>query len=295
MKRLLFLVLLVFWAIPPAAAVAEIKVLASAAPIHSLIAGVMAGVGSPELIVKSTASPDNYRLTPAAAARIAKADLIFMVGPGLENSLLKPIAVLAKKARVVILAEAPGVRLAAPRGENNARQTYDFHIWLDPANARAIVLAAVGALSKADPANAASYTTNGRKLDRRLATLERDLRRRLAPLGRQPFLVYHNAFAYLERAFGLEVAGSLAGPAGAPMSARRVARLRALIRSRRIRCLFLGPLQSSNSVRALTDGLDVSLGVLDPLGMGMEPGPELYFRMMENLARALEGCLSPAG
>ncbi len=291
MKRFIFLALLVFLTVPPAAAAAEIRVAVSVAPVHSLIAGVMAGTGSPDLIIKPNASPDNYRLTPAAAAVISNADLIFMVGPGLESSLVRPLAVLAKKARVVTLAEAPGIRLTAPTGENNARRAYDFHIWLDPANARAVVRAAVRALSEADPANATRYTANGRKLDRRLAALGRDLRRRLTPLGRQPFLVYRNAFAYLGRAFGLDIAGSISRPAGAPMSARRVRRLRGLIRSRRIRCLFLGPLQTSRSVRALTDGTDLSLGVLDPLGAETKPGPALYFRIMENLARALEGCL----
>ncbi len=292
MNRFFFFALLVFWTVlPTAAASAEIRVAVSVAPIHSLIAGVMAGTGMPELILKSGVSPHGFSLTPAAAARIAKADLIFWVGPGLENFLVKPLALSAKKTRIVTLAEAPGVRFAAPTGENNARRAYDSHIWLDPANARAIVLAAVAALSKADPANAARYTANGRKLDRRLAALDRDLRRRLAPLANRPFLVYHNAFAYLGQAFGLDIAGSVARPAGVSMSARRTRRLRGLIRSRRIRCLFLGPLQPPGTVRALTDGTGVSLGVLDPLGAETKPGPALYFRIMENMARALEECL----
>jgi zinc transport system substrate-binding protein len=291
MNRLFFFAL--FWTVLPAAAGAGIRVAVSVAPVHSLIAGVMAGTGSPELILKSGASPHDYSLTPAAAALISRADLIFWVGPGLESSLLKPLAVLAKKARIVTLAEAPGVRLTAPTAKNNSRQAP--YIWLDPAGARAIVRAAVAALSKADPANAARYTANGRKLDRRLAGLDRDLRRRLAPLAKHPFMVYHNAFAYLQRAYGLKIAGPVGRRAGELMSAGRLRRLRALIRSHRIRCLFIGPLQSRRSVRALTDGLELSLGVLDPLGMEAKPGPALYFHMMENLARALEGCLSPAG
>lgn len=283
----------------PVAAGAGIRVAVSVAPVHSLIAGVMAGTGSPELIIKPGASPHDYGLTAAAAALLSRADLVFWVGPGLESSLQKPLTVLAKKARIVTITEAPGVRLTAPTGEKASRAyeasgasgAYDPHIWLDPANARAIVRAAAAALSKADPANAAHYAANGRKLDRRLATLDRDLRRRLAPIANRPFMVYQNAFAYLQRAYGLKIAGSVVRRGGELMSAGRARRLRAIIRSRRIRCLFIGPLQSRRSVRALTDGLELSLGVLDPLGMGTKPGPELYFDMMENMARSLKGCL----
>jgi len=84
---------------------------ASIAPIHSLVAGVMAGVGEPVLLVKGGASPHTYTLKPSDAAALAGAQIVFRVGPGLETFLDHPLETLAGQADVVDLADAPGLRL----------------------------------------------------------------------------------------------------------------------------------------------------------------------------------------
>jgi zinc transport system substrate-binding protein len=83
----------------------------SIAPIHSLVAGVMAGVGEPVLLVKGGASPHTYTLKPSDAAALAGAQIVFRVGPGLETFLDHPLETLAGQADVVDLADAPGLTL----------------------------------------------------------------------------------------------------------------------------------------------------------------------------------------
>ena len=78
----------------PAAAAPE--VVASVAPIHSLVAAVMAGVGEPKLLVPPGASPHAYSLRPSEARALAGADIVFRVGPGLETFLDKPLAALVE-------------------------------------------------------------------------------------------------------------------------------------------------------------------------------------------------------
>lgn len=99
----------------PAVADEAPHVVASVAPIHSLVAAVMQGVGEPTLIVKSGASPHSYSLRPSDARSLQEADAVFWVGEGLETFLTGPLATLSPDARVVELAEAPGLVLLPVR------------------------------------------------------------------------------------------------------------------------------------------------------------------------------------
>ena len=74
-------------------------VVASIKPVHSLVAGVMQGVGEPTLIVKGAASPHTYALRPSDAAALERASLVFWVGPEMEAFLGKALGSLADGAR----------------------------------------------------------------------------------------------------------------------------------------------------------------------------------------------------
>ena len=91
------------------AAVASIK------PIHSLLAGVMEGVGRPHLLVKGGASPHTYSLRPSEAQVLEEADLVVWVGEFLESFLIRPIQALAADAHVLELMQAEGVALLPVR------------------------------------------------------------------------------------------------------------------------------------------------------------------------------------
>lgn len=93
------------WADEPPNVVATIN------PVHSLIAAVTKGAGEPLLLVEGHASPHTYALKPSGAAALARADIIFRIGPDMETFLNRPLETLGDKARVVDLAKAPGLTL----------------------------------------------------------------------------------------------------------------------------------------------------------------------------------------
>lgn len=84
------------------------NVAADIAPIHSLVARVMEGVGAPDLIVQSGASPHEYSLRPSEAAALQSANLVFWVGPDLTPWLGNAIETIAPDADVTALMEAEG-------------------------------------------------------------------------------------------------------------------------------------------------------------------------------------------
>ncbi len=148
-------------------------------------------------------------------------------------------------------------------------------------------------LAGLDAGNAPAYRRNAAALARRLEALERELAERLAPLVARPYLVFHDAYGYFERRFGLRPVGAVtADPARAP-GARRVAQLRRLMRKGRVVCLFSEPQFPPRLVPVLIEGTRVRHATLDPLGAGLEPGAELYFTLLRNLAASLARCLAP--
>ncbi|MCH7693382.1 MAG: zinc ABC transporter substrate-binding protein, partial [Proteobacteria bacterium] len=133
---------------------------------------------------------------------------------------------------------------------------------------------------------------NGDRLTRRIDALDRDLRARLEPLSTTPFVVFHDAYRYLERAYGLNAVAFVTTAPERPPGARHLHRLRLKMRQMGVRCLFREPQFEPRLIAALTDRSEVRVGVLDPLGAQMEAGPDLYFRLMRANADALVACLA---
>lgn len=84
------------------------SVAADIPPVHSLVAIVMQGVGTPDLLVQPGASPHGYSMRPSEAEALERADLVFWVGEGLEPWLEGPLEALASDAQVVELMAVEG-------------------------------------------------------------------------------------------------------------------------------------------------------------------------------------------
>ena len=272
-------------------------------PLHSLVAALMAGIGKPDLVVPGTAVPRDYVPSAADTERLVKARLVFWIGPALERNFAKPLAAISAGTEVVSVAEGPGVVLRPTRSggawaleDDTSAGTADMsaldgHLWLDPQNARAIVALAAARLGAADPAHAARYTTNAAKLYERLDALDHALRQKLAAAADLRFLVYRDDYQYLEQRYRLSAAGAILGATSEPPGPVRLEALRHQIQLSHARCVFGEPDSPEAVIDAVTDGLGVRTGSLDPEGITLKPGPDLYFDLMTALAGSLRKCL----
>lgn len=277
------------------------RVIASIRPVEALVAGVMANVGTPQLLVPAGESPHDYALKPSQAASLEEADLVFWIGPAMEHFLVKPIDTIASGARSVPLMTADGVVTMPFRAgglfeaddDGDHDDGADPHVWLDPRNARAMVKAIAAALVAADPDNAATYRANAETLDGRLVALEGELAALLAPVAGRPFIVFHDAYHYFEARFGVTAAGSITvNPELAP-GAERLAAIRERIAGAGALCVFTEPQFPPRIVAILIDGTGARTGVLDAEGgFDLPDGPDLYFGLMRELAGNLAGCLA---
>jgi len=267
------------------------RVVADTPVVHALAAQVMAGIGTPELLVTGGADPHHVTLRPSEAARLAEADLVLWVGPNMTPWLADALAALAPDTPAPSLLDAPGVTVRRPGFSDAA--PLDPHAWLDPRNARAWTAAIAEALAAADPANAGRYRANAAATDARIATLDRDLAQLLAPLGDRPILVLHDAYGYLADAYDLRIIGAVLGVDGGAAGALRLARLAEAAQDGAIACAFGEPGRPDGVLRAAVDGSDVPVGLLDPEGRALAPGPDLYDVLMRDIAAALTACAPP--
>ena len=302
----LLLLLLLAWG---TAGAAVPKVVASIAPVHSLVSGVMAGVGRPALLLKGYTSPHTYQLRPSDASALANAGVVFWVGEGLESFLAGALGRLAPQARHLALMEAPGMTLLEARsggllepdeaspghGHGHGAHGLDPHVWLAPANAEAMVEAVAALLAEVDPANAAAYRRNAGELKGRLQELDRALAALLEPVADRRYLVFHDAYQYLEHRYGLQAAGTItASPARMP-GARRLSALRDLVEGKEVRCVFSETQIDSPLVQTLVEGTGMRVAELDPLGSTRGAPPDRYFEMMRRNGQAIAECLAGAG
>ncbi|HRD66806.1 MAG TPA: zinc ABC transporter substrate-binding protein [Candidatus Competibacter sp.] len=299
----------------PLIVLAEPKVVVSIKPVHSLVSGVMQGVGEPSLLVQGGASPHEYNLKPSDARAISEAQIVFWIGPDMENFMVKPLSNAKGPVRPVALLDAPGVAVL-PLREGGAWEPHehehddhregpdhdrdhdrtagrDPHAWLDPAAAAAMVRQIVATLGEVDPGHRADYERNGAALVGRLNQLDRQLATELAPVKSQPYIVFHDAYQYFERRYGLSGVGSITLDPERRPGAKRVAEIRARVRDLSVRCVFGEPQFQPALVETIIAGSNARRGVLDPEGgTTLQAGPEAYFQLLGGLADALRTCLS---
>ncbi len=360
----------------PASQAAALEVVASIKPVHSLVAGVMKGVGTPALLMKGASSPHTFSLKPSDARMLERAQVIFWVGEALAPVLERPFEVLPKRAKVLALAEVKGIEFRKLRegglweeheddhgdekkahgdhdhkterhhgeekehhkadehheeekekrkaGEHHGEEKdhhhkaerhhdegkeghhkeeahghghghdhadVDAHIWLSPVNARKMVDVIARTLEEADPGNAKKYAANARSLKARINRLDEELRRTLAPVRGMPYIVFHDAYQYMEARYGLTPIGSVTlSPEKSPGAARLV-EIRKKIRSTKSICVFAEPQFNSRMVETIVSGTRAGIGVLDPLGADVPAGEDAYFVLMRAMAKSLTDCL----
>jgi zinc transport system substrate-binding protein len=294
----------------PGAARAELKVVVTSKPIHSLVAAVMEETGAPRVLIEGAASPHTYAMRPSDAKAVAGADVLFRVSAELEPFTAKLVKSLPKKVRVITLGEAPGLKLLDMReggafeahddhdkGHGHGKKAahdddeHDPHVWLDPGNAKAMVAQIVKVLGDASPAEAAKFKANGEALAAKIDALTSELERETKPLAGKPFIVFHDAFQYFERRFGVAAAGSITVRPDVQPSAKRLTELRKKILSHQAECVFAEPSFEPKLVKTLIEGTKARSGTLDAEGAGLKAGPELYFTLMRNVAAAMKQCL----
>ncbi len=178
--------------------------------------------------------------------------------------------------------------------EGHAHGKFNPHIWLDPVNAKALVHEIEEVLVEADPENAGKYKANAEKMMARLDELVVEVSADLKPVHDRGFIVFHDAYQYFEKRFDVAAAGSITVSPEVMPGAERITEIRAKVQELGAACVFAEPQFEPKLVSTVTEGTQAKSGVLDPLGAGLDTGPEMYFQLIRNMAASIKTCLSKA-
>ena len=181
---------------------------------------------------------------------------------------------------------------AHEHGHDHDHEEIDPHVWLDPENAKAFVGKIVTVLSAADPANAETYSANGKAEEDKLDALIETVNATLDPVRDRNFIVFHDAYHYFENRFGMEASGSITINPELRPGAERISEIQTKLKSLKAACVFAEPQFEPKIISVAIEGSDAHAGTLDPIGADLTPGPDLYQTLIENLATSMSECLS---
>ena len=295
---------------------ADIKVVTTIKPLHSLISSVMEGVGEPSLIIEGTSNPHTFVFKPSHAQMLEEADIVFWIGEDLEAFMEKPLDSLAGNATKISFMELSSIEKLKFREENifddhddhghddhdghedeheghddhdgHNHGEFDAHIWLDPSNAIKMVLEISHELSEIDPDNAAKYEQNENKTITSLNNLINEINSSIPKDA--SYVVFHDAYQYFENRFGVSSAGALTLNPDVLPGAKQIDAIQDLIQDENIKCIFSEPQYNPKIIETLAADMKISTGIMDPLGAFIEQGPEMYQNLILDIAISLKDC-----
>jgi len=287
---------------------ADINVVTTIKPLHSLISNVMKGVGEPSLIIEGTSNPHNFVLKPSHAKLLQDADIIFWIGEDLEAFMEKPLSSLAKDAKKISFMELGSIKKLKFR-ENNIfdhddhdghkeddhddhdghnHGEFDAHLWLDPVNAKEMVIEISHELSKLDPANKNKYKANADKTIEVLDSLIKEVNQSLPK--DISYVVFHDAYQYFEKRFEVTSAGALTLNPDVLPGAKQIVDIQSLIKEKNIKCIFSEPQYNPKIIETLASDTNISTGTMDPLGANLDRGVTMYSKLIMNIADSIKNC-----
>ena len=172
--------------------------------------------------------------------------------------------------------------------DGHAHGEHDIHFWLDPEIAKTIVKIVTRELSEIDPTNASTYKSNSIKAVNEIDQLISDTRSKIN--SNASYVVFHDAYQYFEKRFGVEVVGALTVNPEVLPGAKQLAEIREVIEHENINCLFSEPQFNPSIADTIAKDTGVKAAVIDPLGAELDPGKDLYFDLIGNIATSFESC-----
>ncbi|WIY27796.1 zinc ABC transporter substrate-binding protein [Parasedimentitalea psychrophila] len=288
------------------------RVATDIAPVHGLVARVMMGVGTPDLVMQPGASPHGYSMRPSEAMALSRSDFVIWMGEGLTPWLEGSVETLARDATVIELLDSDGITVLPFRegarfadhdseteedghddhGHDDAHghEGIDPHAWLAPENGKLWLELIAIELAQFDPVNAETYRANaaaGRaEIDQAVVTIDAAL----APLRNGGFVVFHDAFQYFETSFELSALAAISlGDASSPSPAR-IVEVRDTVAELGVSCVFSEPQFNPGLVAAVLDGTGAKTAVIDPMGTEIPLGPQFYPALLLDLGQRMAGC-----
>ena len=326
MNKLFTIIILLFISNTSVFASETKGVITTIQPINALVNAVIGNTGGSNSLIPSDVSPHEFKLKPSDVKNLQDGNIIFYISNHLESSITKVFKNLPKNIKIVNLMEETGINHLAIR-DNEAWERHDHHddhdkhakkdddhddhdkhakkdddhddhekeddvhIWLDPDNAIKIIQKVNKELSLLFPENSQIYNKNATNITNKITELKSELKEELLSIKDKPYIVFHDAYQYFEKVFGLNAVGSIALEDDVATSPKQISYIRNKIIKSNVSCVFQEPQFDSKLVKTVVEGTDAKIGTLDPLGVDIANKKDFYLQLLRNMSKSLKECL----
>lgn len=280
------------------------KIVVTIKPIYSLVAHLTDGVSTPILLSNNMQSPHHHNIRPSERRLIDHADMIIWLGPQMETYLAKIIQKQKDSSVNISLIKDDNLNLLNKRSKHSHNKEHqhsiitnklntektDQHIWLSITNVKVMSHHISKKLISHDPENTKHYKQNLKKLLKKIAQTDNEIRKTLND-NRQPFIVAHDAFQYFEKEYNLNYIAALNSGDDTSTSLKHLSEVKSLIKEKKIQCLAYQQPKPA-LVDTLTRKTQIKTVALDPLGITSNDNYNAWFETMKNLALNFQQCLA---
>lgn len=285
---------------------ADAAVVTSIKPLGFIASAITDGITQTQVLLPDGASEHDYSLRPSDIKRLQDAELVVWIGPEMETFMDKPMQRIAANRKVTI-AELAQVKPLLLKGDDDEEQhhgdgensdddhhhgIYNMHLWLSPEIARISAVAIHDKLLELMPQNRSLLDANLQEFEAQLAITDAQIGKELAPLKGKGYFVFHDAYGYFEKHYGLVSTGHFTINPEIQPGAQRLHEIRTQLVSQKAVCVFAEPQFRPAVIEAVARGTSVHMGTLDPLGMAIKPGKESYVQFLQQLAKQFSSCLT---
>ena len=259
------------------AAADRVAVFVSIAPQKYFVQQIGKDLVDVRIMVPPGASPSTYEPRPRQMTELAASRIYFAIGVAFENTWLDKIAAVNPGMRVVHTdngiekipmdahphADQVGRRESHSDEDAHGHGGLDPHIWLSPPLVTIQARTILAALQEIDSEHQNTYAANYRDFISRIDKLDADLKKTFVGRQNLQFMVFHPAWGYFARAYGLrqvpiEIEGKKPKPALLKESIEHA-------REKGIRVVFVQPQFSRKSAEIVAREIGGRVVVADPL------------------------------
>jgi manganese/iron transport system substrate-binding protein len=240
-------------------------------------------------LVPSGSDPHTYEPVPGQVADVTKADVVFVNGVGLEQTLQSLIeSNVGAGVPVVVMSEGLTPLGAGEEGEHGEGNP---HFWLNVRYAMHYVERIRDALIQVDPAGETEYRAAADAYLAELEALDSDVAQAIdtIPAERRKLVTFHDAFPYFAERYGLEVVGFVIRSPGREPSAGEVADLVEEIRAEDVPAVFKEPQLRARVLELAADEAGVQVCTLYSGALDKEV--DSYVKLIRHDADELVRCL----
>lgn len=292
---------------------ADAAVVASLKPLGFIASAIADGVTETQVLLPDGASEHDYSLRPSDAKRLQNADLVVWIGPEMEAFMDKSSQSIPDNKKVTI-AQLDVVKPLLMKGADDDDHEagdgddhdhahgekgdthhhhgeYNMHLWLSPEIARLSAVAIHDKLVELMPQSRARLDANLKDFEANLAATDKQVASELAPVKGKGYFVFHDAYGYYEKHYGLTPLGHFTVNPEIQPGAQRLHQIRTQLVEQKATCVFAEPQFRPAVVESVARGTSVRMGTLDPLGTNIKLSKESYPAFLTQLATQYASCL----